>query len=233
MSLNGLIVIDKPADWTSHDVVRKVKRLLKARKVGHTGTLDPAATGVLVLCLNEATRQAASITDHRKIYEASISLGTATDTGDKDGIVTETAAVPVLSEAQLREVLKRFEGEIEQVVPLYSAVKVQGKRLYQWARQGKGDEVVRPRRRVTIESVELRSWTQQSLEIQVTCSKGTFIRALAEDIGRAIGVPAHLGALRRVQQGPFSLDQAITLEQLERATADPQSATEAWLLPCP
>lgn len=234
MSLSGLIVIDKPAEWTSNDVVQKVKGILRARKVGHTGTLDPAATGILVLCINEATCQAARITDHSKGYEAVVLLGSATDTGDREGKVTETGPVPVLTESQIHKVLHEFEGEIEQTVPLYSAVRVKGKKLYQWAREGKGADIIRPRRRVMIDSIELSSWQDNRLDLHVSCSKGTYIRVLAEDIGKALGVPAHLGALRRVRLGPYVLEQAITIDELEKALSAGESPlSPAWLLPCP
>ncbi len=214
MDADGLLVIDTPAGWTSHDVVKRVKRLVGAHKVGHTGTLDPAATGVLVLCLNKATRWAAAICDQDKAYEARIRLGESTDTGDRDGQTLERADVPVLTQEMLDRVLKRFQGDIEQVVPAYSAVRVGGKRLYQLARQGRILNN-RPRRRVTLHEIDLLSWTEKTLDIFVTCSKGTYIRVLAEEIGKSLQVPAHLEALRRVRVGPFGLEQAITLEQLE------------------
>lgn len=214
---DGLLIIDKPCNWTSNDVVQKVKHLLGARRVGHTGTLDPDATGVLVLCVNQATKWSERLKDMDKAYQAQIVLGRSTDTGDASGRTIKEADVDKLTEQQLEAALEGFRGRIEQQVPLYAAVKVQGKALYRWARENK--PVTRPRRMVTIHSLALKSFSTARLNIDVVCSKGTYIRALAEDIGRALGYPAHLAALRRTAVGPFDLTKAIVLERLMEEVA--------------
>ena len=230
MTGDGLLIIDKPPDWTSNDVVQKVKRLLGARRVGHTGTLDPDATGVLVLCINGATKWSERLKDMDKTYRARIVLGRSTDTGDASGRTLREAPVDKFTEPQITEVLNRFRGCIDQQVPLYAAVKVRGKALYRWAREKKA--VTRPWRVVTIYRLVLRSFSANSLDIEVACSKGTYIRALAEDIGQALGCPAHLASLRRIEVGPFCLSQAIVLERLvEKVTAgrfDPAESLLQW-----
>lgn len=235
MTDNGLLIIDKPTDWTSNDVVQKVKRLLGARRVGHTGTLDPDATGVLVLCINGATKWSERLKDMDKGYCAQIILGRSTDTGDASGKTLQEAHVGKLTEQQICEALESFQGRIEQQVPLYAAVKVRGKPLYRWARENK--EVTRPWRTVTIYRLALKRFSGCSLTIEVACSKGTYIRALAEDIGRALGYPAHLATLRRTQVGPFDLGKAIVLDRLMEEVATGRfnpadhllSWDEAWI----
>lgn len=211
---NGLLIIDKPAGWTSHDVVQKVKRLLKAKKVGHTGTLDPDATGVLVLCINRATQMVPSLIGAEKSYQATMCLGRSTDTGDASGKTLESCSVPKISQEAILRVLQDFCGTIRQQVPRYSAVKVRGKPLYRWTRAGQ--EVERPIREVTIHELELQKWENPFATLLITCSKGTYIRTLAEDIGKCLGLPAHLASLRRLKVGPYDLSQATSIEQLER-----------------
>ncbi len=212
ITTNAFLVVDKPNGWTSNDVVQKVKRLVRAKKVGHTGTLDPAATGVLVLCLNRATKQASTIMGMNKSYHAWVKFGVSTDTGDAEGQIVDEAPVPELSREQLSGVLAQFNGSIEQTVPLYSAVKVDGKRLYRYAR--KNQAVERPKRTVEITALELLSYENAVLEFMVSCSSGTYIRTLAEDIGLELDLPAHLSALRRTQVGPYGLNQALSIEQI-------------------
>lgn len=211
---DGLLVIDKPAGWTSHDVVQRVKYLLGARKVGHTGTLDPLATGVLVLCVNRATQWAGRLSETSKAYRAEVALGRSTDTGDADGRTVDVGEVPPLSRESILDVLAALTGVIRQQVPRYSAVKVAGRPLYRWARAGK--DVARPVREVCLYRLELEDLRPTSLQLLVECSKGTYLRALAEDIGSGLGVPAHLATLRRLRVGPYHLSQAISLEELEQ-----------------
>lgn len=207
--MDGVLVIDKPTGPTSFDVVRQVRSLLKLKKVGHTGTLDPMATGVLPLCLGEATKVAGFITEGDKAYDATVRLGSETDTQDAEGQVTATAPVPVLTPALLEAALARFRGTFDQVPPMYSAVKVAGKRLYELARAG--EEVERAARQVTVYELILRDFSADRLHLSVRCSKGFFVRTLAFDLGRALGCGAHLEALRRTSSGPFTLARALPL----------------------
>jgi tRNA pseudouridine55 synthase len=217
--MDGVLVIDKPAGPTSFDVVRRVRALLKAKKVGHTGTLDPMATGVLPLCLGEATKVAGFITEGDKAYEAVVRLGVETDTQDAEGKVVAEAAVPPLTAALLEEALGRFRGTFEQVPPMYSAVKVGGRRLYELARAG--EEVERSGRPVTVYELVLRDFSATQLRLSLRCSKGFFVRTLAQDLGRVLGCGAHLAALRRTASGPFSLAHAVSLGEVEGLAREP------------
>lgn len=210
--MNGVIVIDKPSDFTSFDVVAVMRRLSGQRKIGHTGTLDPMATGVLPLLLGKATRAASLLEDADKIYEADFLLGVQTDTQDSTGKVLAESAVPV-SKAQLVEALPAFRGDILQIPPMYSAVQKDGKRLYELAR--KGIEVEREARPITIYCLELLSYNEEERrgKLLVSCSKGTYIRTLCDDLGQAMGTFGIMTALRRTTACGFSLQQAITLEQ--------------------
>ncbi|WP_426750137.1 tRNA pseudouridine(55) synthase TruB [Myxococcus sp. Y35] len=210
--MDGVLVIDKPSGPTSFDVVRQVRSLLRLKKVGHTGTLDPLATGVLPLCLGEATKVAGFITEGDKAYDATVRLGSETDTLDAEGQVTAQAPVPALTPALIEAALARFRGTYDQVPPMYSAVKVGGKRLYELARAG--EEVERAARQVTVYELVLRDFSADRLQLSVRCSKGFFVRTLAQDVGRALGCGAHLEALRRTASGPFSLAQALPLADL-------------------
>jgi tRNA pseudouridine55 synthase len=221
--MDGVLVIDKPSGPTSFDVVRQVRSLLKLKKVGHTGTLDPMATGVLPLCLGEATKVAGFITEGDKAYDATVRLGAETDTQDAQGQVTARAPVPPLTPALLESALARFRGSFDQVPPMYSAVKVAGKRLYELARAG--EEVERAARHVTVYELVLRDYSADRLQLSVRCSKGFFVRTLAFDLGRALGCGAHLEALRRTHSGPFTLAQALPLADL------PALAKEGGLAP--
>ncbi len=219
--MDGVLVIDKPAGCTSFDVVRQVRSLLKVKKVGHTGTLDPMATGVLPLCLGEATKVAGFITEGDKAYDAVVRLGAETDTQDAEGKVVAEAPVPALTSALLEEALARFRGTFEQVPPMYSAVKVGGKRLYELARAG--EEVERASRQVTVYELVLRDFNATQLRLSVRCSKGFFVRTLAYDLGRALGCGAHLEALRRTHSGPFTLAMALPLAELPELVKEPEA----------
>ena len=223
---SGVLVVDKPAGPTSFDVVARVKRLARASKAGHTGTLDPLATGVLVVCLGEAVKLQQFLVEGDKAYQATAAFGTATETEDAEGRVVETGDPTRVDEAALRAALPRFVGEIEQVPPMYSAVRVGGRRLHEAARAGAAVE--RAPRRVRVDAIELLGVSRGDdgsfhARLQVRCGKGTYIRTLAADLGRAVGVPAHLASLRRTAAGPFTLADAMPLAALEALAADPPS----------
>ncbi len=215
--MDGVLVIDKPAGPTSHDVVARMRKVLKEKKVGHTGTLDPAATGVLPLVLGSATKVARYLTGSHKMYRAHIRLGITTTTLDGEGEVQSEQPVTV-SEAEARAAALSFVGEIEQIPPMYSAKKVDGTRLYKLARQGV--EVEREAKRVSIFSLDVVSVELPELTIDVRCSAGTYVRVLARDIGEKLGTGGHLRLLRRLAAGPFTLEEAIPLQQ---AIDDPAS----------
>lgn len=210
--MNGVLVVDKPKGPTSSDVVQIVRRALKVKKAGHTGTLDPMATGVLPLCLGDATRIAQVLTDGNKAYDATLKLGVTTDTLDAEGAVLQTRAVPLLTRERLEQVFATFRGALMQTPPMYSAIKKDGKRLYELARAG--EEVEREARAVTVFSLTLNDFTSDELKLSVACSKGFFVRTLAADIGEALGCGAHLTALRRTQSGPFAISRAIPLQEI-------------------
>lgn len=213
----GVLNIDKPAGWTSHDVVAKVRRLTGVRQVGHAGTLDPMATGVLVVCLGQATRLVEYVAGLRKVYLADVTLGVATDTYDATGQPTATMPTPALTVAELDRQMAQFRGVIWQTPPIYSALKQDGEALYKRARRGEAVEV--PARQVTVYEFTLLSFDGVVLRAQITCSAGTYVRSLAHDLGQALGCGAHLSALRRLAVGSFAVQEAVTLEQLT-ATAD-------------
>jgi len=209
---SGLVVVDKPGGMTSHDVVARVRRLAGTRKVGHAGTLDPMATGVLVLGVNRATRLLGHLTLADKRYDATIRLGITTTSDDAEGEVVETRPTDAVTADDVRRVLATFVGEIDQVPSAVSAIKVDGKRAY--ARVRAGEDVDLPARRVTIHSLEVTAVDLPTVQVAVHCSSGTFIRAIARDLGAALGVGGHLTALRRTTVGPFGLDDAHTLDAL-------------------
>jgi tRNA pseudouridine55 synthase len=218
-SLSGLLIIDKPAGLTSHDVVARVRKMSKTRRVGHTGTLDPFATGVLVVCVNRATRLVQFLTGEDKEYVATMRLGYATDTGDLTGKpVSAISSARDISVGMVAEVLKGFCGRIYQMPPMYSAKKIGGVKLYQMARRG--EEVKRDPVEIEIKELELCGQAEifddstQDLTFRVVCSSGTYIRTLAEDIGRRLSIGAHLTGLRRTQVGSYGLSRAVTLEKL-------------------
>lgn len=216
--MNGVLVVDKPKGPTSSDVVQIVRRALKVKKAGHTGTLDPMATGVLPLCLGDATRIAQVLTDGNKAYDATLKLGVTTDTLDAEGAVLQTRAVPTLTRERLEQVFATFRGALMQTPPMYSAIKKDGKRLYELARAG--EEVEREARAVTVFSLTLNDFTSDELKLSVACSKGFFVRTLAADIGEALGCGAHLTALRRTQSGPFGSARAIPLQEIVEKGAE-------------
>lgn len=212
--VSGVLLIDKPQGMTSQQVVSKVKYLLKSdvhdsKKAGHTGTLDPMATGLLPICLGEATKFSHYQLDAVKSYQAIIKLGEQTDTGDAEGEIIATIPVPNVTQAMLQSVTEQFLGEIMQVPPMYSALKKDGKKLYELAREG--IEVERAARPLTIYELSLTPLSDQQLQLTVTCSKGTYVRVLAEDIAKALGTVGHLTALRRIQTGDFEIADAIPL----------------------
>lgn len=210
--VDGLLILDKPSGFTSNKCLQQVKHLLRAAKAGHTGALDPLASGVLPLCFGEATKVSQFLLDSDKAYRARIKLGVTTTTGDSEGEVLATAPVPTFSDEQIEAVLARFRGVITQQPSVYSALKQNGVPLYKLAREGK--EITPKFRDVTIHSLQLLAHTSDELEIEVSCSKGTYIRTLAEDIGRTLGTGAHLTALRRLKAGPFTLAQSLTMEEM-------------------
>lgn len=223
--IDGVLLLDKPAGMSSNAALQTVRRLFDAEKAGHTGTLDPMATGLLPLCFGEATKFAGALLDADKAYLATVRLGVVTTTADAEGQVIARRPVTV-GEAEVRAVLERFIGEIEQVPPMYSALKRDGKPLYELARQG--IEVERPVRRVTIHALRPLAWQPERFEIEVVCSKGTYVRTLAADIGAALGCGAHLVALRRTRVGALDIAQAVTLAAIE---ATPSDARDRLLLP--
>lgn len=227
-ALDGVLLMDKPKGISANHALQRARRLYQAAKAGHTGTLDPMATGLLPVCFGEATKFTAYLLDADKRYQARVQLGVATDSGDADGQEVSRAAVPALTIEAIERVLGRFRGEIEQVPPMYSALKHQGRPLYALARQGIAVE--RTPRHVTLHDITLLGWEPetQALTLDITCSKGTYIRTLAIDIGAAIGCGAHLTKLHRVQTGPFDGSGMVGLEVLE-AMADEQVRDEHLL----
>lgn len=224
---NGILLVDKPAGWTSFDVLAKLRGALHTRRLGHAGTLDPMATGLLVVFAGSATAAADRQPDHDKTYEAAVRFGVRTDTGDITGTVLETSAKRV-GEQELRAVLPAFLGEQMQRPPMYSAVKINGQPLYKAARAGK--TVDRPARPVTIHELELMGGSGDTWTLRVTCSKGTYIRVLAEELGEALGVPATLAALRRTRAGAFDLKYAHTLPDILAAAENGELHKNGWLL---
>ena len=233
-TVDGALIIDKPAGMTSHDVVARVRRIVGERRVGHTGTLDPFATGVLVVLVGRATRLAQFLSGAEKEYEAVIRLGYATDTGDVTGMRIETQfhakaqSTQSLRKEEIEAAMASLTGEIEQIPPMYSAKKVGGRKLYEHARRG--EEIERQPVRVTISECELLTLDGEfirmnedgfaDLRARVVCSAGTYVRTLAEDLGTKLGTAAHLAELRRTRAGRFSIDEAITLEQLAEEATD-------------
>ena len=217
---DGILIIDKPEGITSHDVVARVRRILKMKRIGHTGTLDPFATGVMVIIVGKATRLAQFLDKDAKEYEAVVQFGFETDTGDLTGSrESRVESRESVSVDEIERVLKDFRGEIEQTPPMYSAKKVDGKKLYELAR--KGIEIERKPVKVTIYKLEILNLKSETwnLKLRVVCSAGTYIRTLAQDIGRKLGIGAHLGELRRTKAGKFDIEKAVTLEDLEKIVA--------------
>ena len=230
-NVDGILLLDKPLGLSSNQALQQVKRLYNAAKAGHTGSLDPLATGVLPLCFGEATKFSQYLLDADKAYDSTFVLGVATETGDAEGAVIETRDASNVTLAALELELEAFRGEIEQVPSMFSAIKQDGKPLYKLAREGK--EVERKARRVTISRLEVRAFRpgeQAELDVSIACSKGTYVRSIAEDLGRALNVGAHVGSLRRTAAGPFRLEDSVTLATLEALKANDQLAEMDRLL---
>ena len=213
--VSGVLVVDKPVGLTSHDVVQIIRRGTGIRRSGHAGTLDPRASGVLVVLLGPAVRLSEWVASSDKRYMATLRLGAATDTYDAEGRITDETPCPDITEEEFRSLLKQFVGEIEQVPPPYSAVRVKGKRAYELAR--KGQKVNLKPRKITVYDLDLLEWAPPEVVLDVHCSSGTYIRSLAHDIGRALGCGAHLVGLRRTQSGRFTLRDAVPLQRLQEA----------------
>ncbi len=211
--VEGVLLFDKPIGESSNDALQRVKRLYQARKAGHTGSLDLLASGLLPICFGEATKLSGFLLDSDKRYHAVFKLGVVTTTGDAEGDIVKTATVPALDAGHIEDVLQRFTGEIEQIPPMHSAIKYRGERLYKLAHQG--ISVERAARRVTIKALTLIRYQGETLEVDVTCSKGTYIRTLAEDVGTALGCGAHVSVLRRTSVGAFMIANATDFDTLE------------------
>lgn len=232
-AVNGVLLLDKPSGPSSNVVLQRAKRLLGAARAGHTGTLDPLASGLLVVAFGEATKFAGGLLEADKAYRATVKFGVRTSTGDAEGEVLSRSDVPV-SESGLRNALERFRGEIEQVPPMYAALKHEGRPLYAYARRG--ESVERAPRRVAVRRLDTESFEGDAASLYVECSKGTYIRTLAEDIGEALGCGAHLAALRRVAVGRFLVEQSLPLDDLEGLSPHgrrerllpPQALLDAW-----
>jgi len=227
--VDGILVLDKPVGMGSNESLQVVKRLFRARKAGHTGSLDRLASGLLPICMGEATKISGFLLNADKRYETCVRLGVRTRTGDAEGEVVETRAVPKYPSAKLEEVLSEFVGEIEQIPPMYSAIKHQGQRLYKLAHRG--IEVEREPRRIRIHYVTLLDVRREHIVIDIKCSKGTYIRTLAEDIGERLGCGAHVDGLRRLKAGPFEIASSVSLDAVRELSEDGLHALDALLLP--
>ncbi len=213
--LDGLLVINKPQNWTSFDVVAKIRNKLNVKKVGHTGTLDPMATGVLVLCLGKATKLAQKITDTDKEYIAEVTFGATSTTDDAEGVISKITnyELRITNLEEIKKVLKKFTGIIMQVPPIFSAKKIKGQRAYKLAREGK--EVKLEPREVTVNEIEILDYEWPVLSLRIACGKGTYIRSIARDLGQELGVGGYLTALQRTRVGQYQLDQAVTIEEAD------------------
>lgn len=231
-NVTGILLLDKPLGLTSNDALQRIKRLYRAAKAGHTGSLDPLATGLLPCCLGDSTKFSAFLLDADKRYRVRVKLGITTTTGDAEGDIVETRPLDGVDEARVREVLRGFLGTIDQLPPMFSAVKHQGQRLYKLAREGV--EVERQPRQIQIHVLELLSFDLPEIELDVHCSKGTYVRTLAEDIGRELGCGAYVSQLRRTGVGPYSESVApfVTMEQVAAFAEDETpERIDALLLP--
>lgn len=221
--MDGILIVNKPKGVTSRDVVNKVCKLLNTKKVGHTGTLDPLATGVLVLCVGKATKLVEVITANDKEYIAEVKLGILTDTLDTDGTILKEEKVSI-SKEELIKVLNSFKKEYEQTVPIYSAVKIKGKKLYEYAREG--EEITLPSRKVSIKTIELLEFNNDSYKFKVLVSKGTYIRSLIKDINDDLGIIGVMSSLQRVRQGIFNITDSYSMENIESGNYKILSITE-------
>ena len=223
----GIWVIDKPPGRTSHQVLQRIRSLSRHRKMGHIGTLDPLATGVLPVCVGWATKLIPFISVSPKVYRAQMILGRSTDTQDVSGQVLQVSSEPTPRPEAIVKACRSFVGTQQQIPPVYSALKFQGQPLYRWARRGK--PVVKPSREITVESIRVLEIVREVVDFEVTCSSGTYIRTLCADIGEQLGCGAYLNTLQRTRSGPFTLEQAVPWEILEQAAV--QGGQEAWRLP--
>lgn len=223
--MDGVIIVNKPAGMTSHDVVNRIRKIFKTKKVGHCGTLDPDATGVLVVAVNKATKLLQFLTADNKEYVATLSLGTATDTYDASGQVTATKEYVPISDKKILACLNSFVGKQEQIPPMHSAIKVKGKKLYEYARNNETVEI--PRRVITIDYIELISIVDNLVKFKVGCSKGTYIRSLCFDIAKKLDYPGHMYSLIRSKSGNFSLSDSYSLEEIENGEFEMLSMEEA------
>ena len=224
--LEGVLLVDKPTDHTSHDVVARLRRKLNMKRIGHAGTLDPMATGLLIMLIGKATRISQYLISLDKEYEGTITLGATTDSQDADGQVMETRPVPPLTEAEVRTAMNSFLGDQYQMPPMYSAIKIGGVPLYKSAR--KGEDVVREPRFIRVMSIDLTRFALPQLDFRLRSSKGTYVRTMAHDLGQKLGCGAHLSALRRTATDRFNISQAITLDAIE---AMPIPEIERRLIP--
>lgn len=227
--VQGILLLDKPTGVTSNEALQEVKHLYKARKAGHTGSLDPLASGLLPVCMGEATKASGFLLDADKHYRMTCRLGERTTTGDAEGEVLETHPVGSFRTEDIQAVLHKFLGPIQQIPPMYSAVKHHGERLYKLARQGL--EVDRKPRTVMIREIDLLAMTLPDLELEIRCSKGTYVRTLAEDIGAVLGCGAHVVSLRRLGVGPYDESGMVTMENLKKLAAQGLEGLDALLLP--
>jgi tRNA pseudouridine55 synthase len=211
--MEGVLLVDKPQGLTSHDVVYRLRRKLQMKKIGHAGTLDPMATGLLIMLIGKATRISQYLMSSDKVYEGEATLGVVTDSQDAEGEIMETRPVPELSEAQVKEVMKGFLGDQYQIPPMHSAIKIDGVALYKLAR--KGEVVEREPRFIRVMSFELLSFALPKITFRLHCTKGTYVRTIAHDLGNKLGCGAHLSALRRTVSGKFEMSQGLTLDQIE------------------
>jgi tRNA pseudouridine55 synthase len=224
--MEGVLLVDKPQGLTSHDVVYRLRRKLQMKKIGHAGTLDPMATGLLIMLIGKATRISQYLMSSDKVYEGEATLGVVTDSQDAEGEIMETRPVPVLSEAQVKEVMKGFLGDQYQIPPMHSAIKIDGVALYKLAR--KGEVVEREPRFIRVMSFELLSFALPKITFRLHCTKGTYVRTIAHDLGNKLGCGAHLSALRRTVSGKFEMSQGLTLDQIETM---PLAEIEKRLIP--
>ncbi|SHF86623.1 tRNA pseudouridine synthase B [Marinomonas polaris DSM 16579] len=227
-SVDGIVLLNKPIGLSSNQALQRVRRLYQAAKAGHTGALDPLATGMLPLCLGEATKFSQYLLDANKRYLTCIQLGKRTTTGDREGEVLTEELIPTLTDESLEEILDGFRGEIEQIPPMYSALKHEGRPLYEYARQG--IVIERKRRRVTISNLTLVSRTEDTLTLDIQCSKGTYIRTIGEDIGEALGCGAHLHSLHRISTAGYLPENMMTLEQFEVIAEQGYEALDSHLI---
>ncbi|GGN15537.1 MULTISPECIES: tRNA pseudouridine(55) synthase TruB [Marinomonas] len=227
-SVDGIVLLNKPIGLSSNQALQRVRRLYQAAKAGHTGALDPLATGMLPLCLGEATKFSQYLLDANKRYLTCIQLGKRTTTGDREGDVLTEELIPTLTDDSLEAILDRFRGDIEQIPPMYSALKHEGRPLYEYARQG--IVIERKRRRVTVSNLTLVSRTDDTLTLDIQCSKGTYIRTIGEDIGEALGCGAHLHSLHRISTAGYLPENMMTLEQFEAIAEQGYEALDSHLI---